>query len=206
MVEWQISPQTIEYPVALAAMEEAVDALFEGRGAEKVWLLEHPPLYTAGTSAATDELLRPEDFPVYQAGRGGRYTYHGPGQRIAYVMLDLRARGRDVRSYVHQLEEWVTAALADLGVKAERREGRIGLWVTHNGQEEKIAAIGVRIRRWITFHGVSINVSPNLAHFQGIVPCGLSSFGVTSLKALGNPAGMPALDEALKRNWAKVFG
>lgn len=207
MVQWQKTAEFIEYPAALAAMETHVDALFEGRVGEKVWLLEHPPLYTAGTSAAEGELLSPQGFPVHKTGRGGRYTYHGPGQRIAYVMLDLRVRGRDVRRYVSQLEDWVIAALSVFDVQAERREGRIGLWVvTPQGHEEKIAAIGVRIRRWVTYHGVSINVDPNLSHFNGIIPCGLSSFGVTSLKALGKDVHMEELDAALQEKWPQVFG
>lgn len=207
MPEWLISPQTVDYPEAVAAMETHVDAMIEGRAGEKIWLLEHPPLYTAGTSAAEGELLAHPAFPVFKTGRGGRYTYHGPGQRIAYVMLDLRVRGRDVRSYVCKLEEWVIAALSEFDVKAERRQGRVGLWVTRiDGQEEKIAAIGVRIRRWVTYHGVSINVNPRLSDFAGIIPCGLSQFGVTSLDALGKKADMSALDTALRRHWPAVFG
>lgn len=208
MVEWQISQQLVPYPEALAAMEGQVDAMLAGRAGEKVWLLQHPPLYTAGTSATADELLSENGFPVYETGRGGRYTYHGPGQRVAYVMLDLTVRGRDVRAYIHNLEEWVIRALADFGIKALRQEGRVGLWIISGKREEKIAAIGVRLRRWISFHGVSINVDPDLSHFSGIVPCGLSSsdYGVTSLHALGIEASVDELDAALKRRWDDVFG
>lgn len=207
MPEWQKSLSPVDYPAALAAMEAHVDAMLEGRVDEKVWLLEHPPLYTAGTSAQEAELLGPGGFPVYKSGRGGRYTYHGPGQRVAYVMLDLRTRGRDVRRYVHQLEEWVIKTLAGCGVQAERREGRIGLWVvTPQGREEKIAAIGVRIRRWVTYHGVSINVAPDLSHFSGIIPCGLSAYGVTSLQALGKTTTLNEVDALLQKTWDEVFG
>jgi lipoyl(octanoyl) transferase len=203
--EWQISKEIVDYPAALAAMESHVERLIAGEAPEKIWLLEHPPLYTGGTSADAAELLNAR-FPVFETGRGGRYTYHGPGQRIAYVMLDLRSRGRDVRAYVRKLEEWVIAALAELGVTAERREGRIGLWVARaDGREEKIAAIGIRIRRWVAYHGVSINVNPDLAHFSGIVPCGIAEHGVTSLAALGKTADMAALDAALQKSWARVF-
>ncbi len=180
-------------------MERRVAELAEGQAPELVWLLEHPPLYTSGTSAAPDELLGRFDFPVYRAGRGGRFTYHGPGQRVAYVMLDLRRRGQDVRRFVWRLEEWLIRSLARLGVEAGRREGRIGVWVsTSPVGEAKIAALGVRVRRWITYHGVAVNLSPELSHFAGIVPCGISEFGVTSLAALGNPATMADLDEALR--------
>ena len=187
------------YPESLDAMERRVAELAEGQAPELVWLLEHPPLYTSGTSAAPDELLGRFDFPVYRAGRGGRFTYHGPGQRVAYVMLDLRRRGQDVRRFVWRLEEWLIRSLARLGVEAGRREGRIGVWVsTSPVGEAKIAALGVRVRRWITYHGVAVNLSPELSHFAGIVPCGISEFGVTSLAALGNPATMADLDEALR--------
>ncbi len=187
-------------------MEAHVEAMTAGKADEKVWLLEHPPVYTTGASAAPRELLAPGDIPVYPAGRGGRTTYHGPGQRVAYVMIDLRKRGCDLRAYVRFLENWVRTALARLGVKAEPREGRVGLWVVRGGQEEKIAAIGVRVRRWVTWHGVSINVEPDLSHFSGIVPCGLDGYGVTSLRALGLKAGMKELDEALKKSWKDDFG
>lgn len=205
MIEWQLSPKPVEYPEALAAMEAHVDAMIAGKTQEKIWLLEHPPLYTSGTSADAAELLAPQRFPVYSTGRGGRYTYHGPGQRIAYVMADLRARGRDVRAYVQNLEQWVIGALAEFGVQAAQREGRIGLWVEHNGREEKIAAIGVRIRKWVAYHGVAINVNPDLSHFAGIIPCGISSYGVTSLNALGIDLKMNQLDDALKSSWNRVF-
>jgi lipoyl(octanoyl) transferase len=170
-----------------------------------VWLLEHPPLYTAGTSADPAELLDALRFPVYAAGRGGRYTYHGPGQRIAYLMLDLKRRGGDVRRYVERLEEWVIRALGTLGIRGERRQGRIGIWVETPAGEAKIAAIGVRVRRWVSYHGAAINVAPDLAHFQGIVPCGISEYGVTSLHALGVRAGMAELDKALRACFLEVF-
>lgn len=209
MIEWQLSPKPVEYPDALAAMETHVDAMIAGNAQEKIWLLEHPPLYTSGTSADEAELLTPQRFPVYKTGRGGRFTYHGPGQRIAYVMADLRVRGRDVRAYVQHLEEWVITALREFGVEAARRDGRIGLWVEHEvaGKkcEEKIAAIGVRIRKWVTYHGVSINLNPDLSHFNGIVPCGLSNYGVTSLHVLGIKTSYAELDNALKHAWKKVF-
>jgi lipoyl(octanoyl) transferase len=210
MIDWQTSTHPVEYPDALAAMEAHVDAMIAGNGiagnaGEKIWLLEHPPLYTSGTSADAAELLTPHRFPVYKTGRGGRFTYHGPGQRVAYIMVDLRVRGRDVRAYVHNLEEWVITALKEFDIHAGRRDGRIGLWVEHNQREEKIAAIGVRIRKWVTYHGVSINLNPDLGHFGGIVPCGLSTFGVTSLHALGVPATFEQLDNALKTAWDRVF-
>ena len=186
-------------------MEERVKAIQEGRAGELVWLLEHPPLYTAGTSAKAADLLN-SAFPVFEAGRGGQYTYHGPGQRIAYVLLDLNQRQRDLRRYVWQLEEWTIRALARLDVAAERRAGRVGLWVTRSdGLDDKIAAIGVRVKRWVTLHGISINVAPDLTHYAGIVPCGIREHGVTSLKALGKNADMAALDEALKATWGEVF-
>jgi len=188
-------------------MEERVAALAHGRGSELVWLLEHPPLYTSGTSAAADELLGRFDFPVYRAGRGGRFTYHGPGQRVAYVLLDLRRRRQDVRRFVWALEEWLIRSLARLGVEAGRRDGRIGVWVsTSPVGEAKIAALGVRVRRWITYHGVAVNLSPDLSHFAGIVPCGISDYGVTSLAALGNPASMDDLDAALRAEFDPLLG
>ncbi|WP_414903329.1 lipoyl(octanoyl) transferase LipB [Sphingomonas flavalba] len=177
-------------------MEARAAAISDGNAAERIWLLEHPPLYTAGTSAEASDLIDPR-FPVFESGRGGRYTYHGPGQRVAYVQLDLGMRGRDVRAYVHALEAWVISALGALGVASRRVDGRVGIWTDDHGAEAKIGAIGVRIRRWVTLHGVSINVAPDLGHFGGIVPCGLAEFPVTSLAALGNPAGMAALDAAL---------
>lgn len=195
-IEWTVSPNPVSWPAAFAGMEARVAAIGRGEAPEKIWLLEHPPLYTAGTSADPAELLDPR-FPVYAAGRGGRYTYHGPGQRIGYVMLDLARRGRDVRCYVHALEGWVIAALAQLGVTAWRAEGRIGIWTDDAGREAKIGAIGVRVRRWITLHGFSVNVDPDLSHFGGIVPCGLPDFPVTSLAKLGVGATMTELDAAL---------
>lgn len=199
--EWTVSKGLTPWPQAFAAMEARAAAIFDGTAAEQIWLLEHPPLYTAGTSADPAELLDPR-FPVYAAGRGGRYTYHGPGQRVGYVMLNLAERGRDVRCYVHALEGWVIDALAALGVGAWRAEGRIGIWTDDAGQEAKIGAIGVRVRRWVTFHGFSVNVDPDLSHFAGIVPCGLPDFSVTSLTKLGVRADMAALDVAL----AQTFG
>lgn len=194
---WTVSPGLTDYPGALADMEARAAAIHAGDAAERIWLLEHPPLYTAGTSADPAELLDPR-FPVYDAGRGGRYTYHGPGQRVGYVQLDLAQRGRDVRAYVHALEGWVIDALATLGVDARRAEGRIGIWTDdETGREAKIGAIGVRVKRWVTMHGFSLNVAPDLAHFGGIVPCGIAEFPVTSLAALGKTAGFAAVDAAL---------
>jgi lipoyl(octanoyl) transferase len=205
-VEWRTSGAPVPYPEALAAMEERVAAIRDGQAPELVWLLEHPPLYTAGTSAAAEELLQPGRFPVYAAGRGGRYTYHGPGQRIAYLMLDLKCRGADLRRYVHRIEELAIRSLATFGVRGERREGRVGIWVVLlDGSEAKIGAVGVRVRRWVSYHGVAINLCPDLAHFQGIVPCGISEHGVTSLEALGVAASLAELDEALRASFADVF-
>ncbi len=206
-VEWRTSPGLSPYEPTLAAMEARVEAVLAGDAPELVWLLEHPPLYTAGTSASVDELTDPNRFPVHQAGRGGRYTYHGPGQRVAYVVSDLRHRGQDVRAHVARLEEWVIRALAVFGVNGERRADRVGIWVVRDdGREEKIAAIGVRVRRWVTFHGLALNVNPDLAHFSGIVPCGLGQFGVTSLHALGITPTMDEVDQALRAQWDGVFG
>jgi lipoyl(octanoyl) transferase len=210
--EWRIADAPIPYPEAVAAMEERVDAIARGDAPELVWLLEHPPLYTAGTSAEDSDLLDPDRFPVYRTGRGGQYTYHGPGQRVAYVMLDLKRRGPDVRRFVHDLEEWLIRTLDRFGVQGERREGRVGIWVDRGrdgnlpGREDKIAAIGVRVRRWVTFHGVALNVEPDLSHFGGIVPCGISGHGVTSLVDLGRPATMEDVDAALRASWDEVFG
>jgi len=195
--EWTVSPGLVDYPAALADMEARAAAIHAGTAGERIWLLEHPPLYTAGTSADPAELLDPR-FPVYDAGRGGRYTYHGPGQRVGYVQLDLAQRGRDVRAYVHALEGWVIDALARLGVAARRAEGRIGIWTDdRDGREAKIGAIGVRVRRWVTLHGFSLNVAPDMTHFGGIVPCGIAEFPVTSLSELGRPADFAAVDAAL---------
>lgn len=199
-IDWQVSEARVDYPDALADMEVRAAAIFAGEARERIWLLEHPPLYTAGTSADPAELLDPR-FPVYPAGRGGRYTYHGPGQRVGYIQLNLADRGRDVRCYVSALEGWVIAALGELGVEAWRAPGRVGIWTTDNGQEAKIGAIGVRVRRWVTLHGFSLNVDPELQHFAGIVPCGLAEYPVTSLAALGKDIGMDAVDLALKRSF-----
>jgi lipoyl(octanoyl) transferase len=200
-IEWRVSGDLVAYEEALAFMEQRAAAIRAGTARECVWLLEHPPLFTAGTSADPEELFNPLGFPVYEAGRGGRYTYHGPGQRVVYLMLDLDRRGRDVRRLVHSLEGWIIASLADLGVDAHRADGRIGIWVGEGVAEKKIAALGIRVKRWVTLHGIAINVSPDLAHFGGIVPCGISEFGVTSLSALGNVAAKSDVDDALKRNF-----
>jgi lipoyl(octanoyl) transferase len=200
-VQWLVSPAPVPYEAAVEAMDARVAAILQGRMPEAVWLLEHPPLYTAGTSAVPEELLEPSRFPVFRTGRGGRFTYHGPGQRVAYVMLDLSASGRDVRAFVRALEDWLIATLARLGVEGERREGQIGVFVG----AAKIASIGVRLRHWVSFHGVSLNVDPNLEHFAGIVPCGLIS-PVTSLGALGVDADMRRADAALRSAFEEVFG
>jgi len=215
MVEWRVSKGLTLYPEALAHMEEQVNGILAGTAKEQVWLVEHPPMYTAGTSAKPADLIAPEKFQVFESRRGGEYTYHGPGQRVAYVMLDLNKRGRDVRAYVAKLEAWVISTMAEFNVQAGRREGRVGVWVDRPERpallggrvaEDKIAAIGVRIRRWVTFHGISINVEPDLSHYNGIVPCGISDYGVTSLIDLGIPATMDDLDAALKRRFADIFG
>lgn len=206
-LEWNVSQGLTDYPTAMAAMEQRVAGIIGGTMGEQVWLLEHPPLYTSGTSAKGKDLLPGAPFPVYDAGRGGQFTYHGPGQRVGYVMLDLKARkAADVRAYVQALERWVIATLAVFGLKGEVREGRIGVWVTDKtGQEAKIAAIGIRIRKWVTFHGISLNVSPDLSHYAGIVPCGIRQFGVTSLAALGIGASMDEVDAALRQEFFKHF-
>ncbi|HET7816975.1 MAG TPA: lipoyl(octanoyl) transferase LipB [Sphingomicrobium sp.] len=200
-IEWRISDSLIPYDQALAFMEARAAAIRAGTERECVWLLEHPPLFTAGTSSDPAELLNPLGFPVHEAGRGGRYTYHGPGQRVGYLMLDLDRRGRDVRRFVHALEGWIIATLAEFGVAAHRSPGRIGIWVGEGPAEAKIAALGLRVKRWVTLHGFAINVAPDLAHFAGIVPCGIAEFGVTSLAALGRPASMALVDSALERNF-----
>ncbi len=210
-VEWRYSDAPVGYAAAVAEMEARIAAIREGRQPELVWLLEHPPLYTAGTSARPEDLLGPAPFPVYRSGRGGQYTYHGPGQRVAYVLLDLKARRPDLRAYVHDLEEWLIRALALLGVKGERRPGRVGIWVVRHDRrqpdrEDKIAAIGVRVTRWVSWHGVALNVEPDLSHFTGIVPCGIREHGVTSLADLGHTAAMADVDMALKAAFAEVFG
>jgi lipoyl(octanoyl) transferase len=198
-IEWRVSDAPVPYAEALAFMEQRAAAIREGTARECVWLLEHPPLFTAGTSADPAELTNPSGFPVYQAGRGGRYTYHGPGQRVGYVMLDLEKRGKDIRCFVHALEGWMIAALAELGVEAHRADGRIGIWVGEGADEAKIGALGVRVKRWVTLHGFSLNVAPDLSHFSGIIPCGIAEFGVTSLAELGKQMAMPTVDAALKR-------
>ena len=205
--EWKVSDEPVAYPAALAFMENRVAAIRQGRQAQCVWLLEHPPLYTAGTSARATDLLAPDRFPVYDAGRGGQYTYHGPGQRVAYVMLDLKQRGNDVRRFVCDLESWLIRVLGRFGVTGLRRSGRVGIWVEKGGgREDKIAAIGVRVRHWVSFHGVALNVSPDLGHFSGIVPCGIAEHGVTSLWDLGHTPTMAEVDMALRAEFTEIFG
>ncbi len=208
-IEWRASAAPVGYAAAVDAMEGRVAAIRAGTAPELVWLLEHPPLYTAGTSARDEELLDPHRLPVHPTGRGGRYTYHGPGQRVAYVMLDLARRREDVHCYVHHLEEWAIRALAHFGVTGERRQGRIGIWVAQDGREDKIAAIGVRVRRWVTYHGMALNIDPDLDQYRGIVPCGIapgiSGHGVTSLAALGAAATMADVDRVLRQTFDEVF-
>jgi lipoyl(octanoyl) transferase len=210
-VEWKISDQPVAYPDALAEMERRAAAIADGTAGEQVWLLEHPPIYTAGTSANDADLIEAR-FPVYRTGRGGQFTYHGPGQRVGYAMLDLKQREPDVRAYVRDLEQWLIETLAQFDVKGERRAGRVGIWVqrapssTSNAHEDKIAALGVRIKRWVTQHGVALNVDPDLSHFSGIVPCGVRAHGVTSLADLGIPVAMADVDIALKQSFQKIFG
>lgn len=212
--EWLTTSGLTSYEDALAVMEQRVAEIHLGTAPELIWLVEHPPLYTAGTSAKAEDLLTPERFPVHQAGRGGQYTYHGPGQRVVYVMLDLNRRGRDVRRFVASLEHWVIMALSDFAVTGHIREGRVGVWVEQphkaplpdgSMREDKIAAIGIKLRRWVSFHGISINVEPELSHFTGIVPCGIAGHGVTSLVDLGLPVNMDDMDDALKRHFQKAF-
>ena len=207
---WLRSAGLVDYPPAVAAMETYADALARGEAPELIWLLEHPPLYTAGTSARPDDLLIADRFPVFQTGRGGQFAYHGPGQRVAYLMLDLSRRGKDVRRFVRTIESWITDALAELGVKGTCREGRTGIWVArpHKGvlAEDKIAAIGIRVRRWVSFHGVSINVDPDLSHYDGIVACGVRDQGVTSLADLGSKASIADMDAALAATFPRHFG
>ncbi len=211
-IGWAASPGLTAYEPAVAAMEARATSIADGRASELVWLLEHPPLYTAGVSAKLGDLLAPDRFPVFRTGRGGQYTYHGPGQRVAYVMLDLRTRGRDVTRFVHDLERWLIGALDLFDVKGEVRQGRVGVWVKRRGpeqtREDKIAAIGVRLKKWVSFHGIAFNVAPDLEHFSGITPCGISSpqFGVTSLADLGLPATMADADAALRDAFESVFG
>ena len=205
-ITWKFSDGLIEYDDAILFMENRVAQIREGSEKELVWFVEHPPLYTAGTSSNDADLLSPKRFPVYQAGRGGQYTYHGPGQRVVYVMLDLNNRGKDVRKFVANLEQWIIDTLAEFNVIGEKREGRIGVWVRREGgREDKVAAIGVRVRKWVTFHGICINVEPDLSHYTGIVPCGISQHGVTSLVDLGLPVTMNDLDTALKNTWGSIF-
>ena len=213
--EWTLMPGLSDYEETLLAMEARVADIAKGNAPEAIWLLEHPPLYTAGTSAVSSDLTQADRFPVHYAGRGGQYTYHGPGQRVVYVMLDLNRRGRDVRCFVHNMESWVINTLDEFGIRAERRAGRVGVWVTRpeksplpdgSPREDKIAAIGIKLRRWISFHGISINVEPDLSHFEGIIPCGIREHGVTSLVDLGLPVTMDDLDLALKRQFMHIFG
>lgn len=208
-VGWATSPLPIDYRTAESAMAARAQAIADGTAEELVWLLEHAPVYTAGTSAKSEDLKEPNRFPVFQTGRGGQFTYHGPGQRIAYVMLDLKRRKPDVRAFVFELEAWLIDSLDELGVVAERREGRVGLWVARGdreAREDKIAAIGIRLTKWISFHGISLNVSPDLSHYDGIVPCGVHEHGVTSLKALGITADIHDVDSALRRHFQTHFG
>lgn len=212
-VEWAVSPDRVPYVAAVDFMEARAAAIRAGDAPELVWLLEHDPLYTAGTSAREEDLLNADRFPVFKSSRGGQYTYHGPGQRVAYVLLDLEARGRDIRSFVYGLEQWIIEALDTFNVKGERRSDRVGVWVDHTGpggpsREDKIAAIGVRVRKWVSFHGIALNVEPDLSHFTGITPCGVSEpgFGVTSLVDLGLPVTMDDADDALKAAFHEVFG
>lgn len=209
-MQWEISKERVDYTEAVSRMEERVAAIHLNRAEELVWLLEHPPLYTAGTSAKGEDLLSPCLFPVFASGRGGQYTYHGPGQRIAYTMLDLKQRAAplepDLRGYVHQLEQWLINSLETLGVKGERRAGRVGIWVVRGTKEDKIAALGIRVRKWVSYHGVALNIAPDLSHFSGIVPCGIREYGVTSLAALGIDVSMNEVDNVLKEAFEKLFG
>lgn len=209
-VEWVVADGLTPYPEAVAEMERRAAAIAERRATERVWLVEHPPLYTAGTSARPEDLIEPRRFPVFKTGRGGQFTYHGPGQRVAYVMLDLARRKPDLRQFVFALETWIICTLAAFNIRGERRQGRIGVWVRRtekgSGVEDKIAAIGIRVRRWVSFHGLSINVEPQLSHYAGIVPCGIHGYGVTSLSDLGWPVAMPELDGALRAAFEEVFG
>jgi lipoyl(octanoyl) transferase len=214
-VEWRVEPGLTAYEHAVAFMEARAAAIREGSAGEMVWLVEHPPLYTAGTSAQPEDLVDPGRFPVFNAGRGGEYTYHGPGQRVAYVMLDLKRRREDVRAFVAALEDWIIATLGEFNVRGERREDRVGVWVVRpdrpklpdgTSAEDKVAAIGIRLRRWVSFHGIALNVEPDLSHFGGIVPCGVRGYGVTSLVDLGLPVTMGDVDIAMKRGFERVFG
>jgi lipoyl(octanoyl) transferase len=204
-IEWRTASALVPYEEAVAAMETRVAAIHARTESELIWLVEHPPLYTAGTSANAADLIEPGRLPVFRTGRGGQYTYHGPGQRVAYVMLDLTRRGRDVGCHVWRLEEWMIRVLARFGLKGERREGRVGVWIARDGHEEKIGAIGVRVRHWVTYHGLALNVDPNLGNYAGIVPCGISGHGVTSMAALGAKATMADVDAALRDTFDDVF-
>jgi lipoyl(octanoyl) transferase len=205
-VEWRVSDAPVEYDAAIIVMEERVAAIRAGTAPELVWLLEHPPLYTAGTSAQESDLIEPGLFPVHRTGRGGRYTYHGPGQRVGYVMLDLRRRGADLRAYVGRLETWMIRTIAGFGLEGERRSGRVGIWIAGaGGRERKIAAIGVRVRHWVSFHGVALNVDPDLDHYRGIVPCGINEHGVTSLAAEGVVATTAQVDALMKQAFEESF-
>ena len=214
MVEWIITNGLTDYEQAVAFMEARADAIHKGEAEECIWLVEHPPLYTAGTSAQIEDLTDPDRFPVYASKRGGQYTYHGPGQRVVYVLLDLNRRGKDIRSFVKQLENWVIGTLGEFNLDGHIREGRVGVWIERDDKprllngtkaEDKIAAIGIRLKRWVSFHGISINVEPDLEHFSGIVPCGITEYGVTSLVDLGLPVTMDDVDVALKRQFANIF-
>ncbi len=214
MVDWIITDGLTEYQDAVTFMEARAEAIHKGEAEECIWLVEHPPLYTAGTSARVEDLKDPDRFPVHTSKRGGQYTYHGPGQRVAYVMLDLNKRGKDVRRFVEKLEEWVIATLAEFNLRGEIREGRVGVWIERDDKplkitgkkaEDKIAAIGIRLRKWVSFHGISINVEPDLGHFDGIVPCGITEYGVTSLVDMGLPVGMDDLDLALRHCFETTF-
>ncbi len=206
-VAWQVSDAPVDYRQAVASMEARVAAIRAGTAPETVWLLEHPPLYTAGTSARPEDLLESEKLPVIRTGRGGQYTYHGPGQRVCYVMLDLRRRGADLRAFVYDLERWLIETLARFNLRGERRNGRVGVWIDRgHGREDKIAAVGVRVRRWVSYHGISLNVEPDLAHYDGIVPCGIREYGVTSLVDLGIPITMAEVDSELQITFENIFG
>ncbi|MDV6333182.1 lipoyl(octanoyl) transferase LipB [Asticcacaulis sp. 201] len=209
--EWVVAPAPVPYPEALAAMEARVAAIHDGTARERVWLVEHPPLYTAGVSARKEDLISPDRFDVFDAGRGGQYTYHGPGQRVVYVMLDLNARQKDVRAFVQALEHWIIDTLWRFNVEGHIRDGRVGVWVERPDKgypltEDKIAAIGIKLRRWVSFHGISLNVEPDLSHFDGIVPCGITEYGVTSLLDLGLPVTMDEVDYALRQSFEAIFG
>jgi lipoyl(octanoyl) transferase len=205
-VRWVVATGLVPYAEAVARMEAEAEAIAHGNASELVWLVEHPALYTAGTSAKSADLIAPDRFPVFQTGRGGQYTYHGPGQRVGYVMLNLKKRGGDVRAFVAALERWIIATLADFGISGETREDRVGVWVKRPDREDKIAALGIRVRRGVTFHGISINLEPDLSHFNGIVPCGVTEHGVTSFRDLGLATRIGTLDAALRRNFSPIFG